>query len=52
MFFWKTLARVFPGTRTQRGWVHRTARTLDVISAVQARLAEVLHAAEIKLDWW
>ncbi len=29
--FWKALAEVFPETRHQRGWVHKTANVLDAL---------------------
>jgi transposase-like protein len=42
--FWKALPQVFPTTRTQRCWVHKTANVLDKLpKRLQARAKEMLH---------
>ncbi len=42
--FWKALPQVFPTTRTQRCWVHKTANVLDKLpKRVQPRAKEMLH---------
>jgi transposase-like protein len=42
--FWKALPKVFPTTRTQRCWVHKTANVLDKLpKRLQARAKEALH---------
>ena len=42
--FWKALARVYPTTRTQRCWVHKTANVLDKMpKRVQSKAKEMLH---------
>jgi putative transposase len=42
--FWKALPKVFPTTRTQRCWVHKTANVLDKLpKRWQARAKEALH---------
>jgi putative transposase len=33
--FWKALPKVFPATRTQRCWVHKTANVLDKLRVSQ-----------------
>lgn len=43
--FWKALPKVWPKTRGQRCWVHKTANVLDKISkGQQAKAKEMLHA--------
>ncbi len=43
--FWKALAKVFPTTREQRCWVHKTANVLDQLpKRLQPRAKEQLHA--------
>ena len=49
MGFWKALDEVFPGTRHQRCWVHKTANVLDKFPksmqpAVKADLREIWQA--------
>jgi putative transposase len=42
--FWKALPKVFPTTRTQRCWVHKTANVLDKLpKRLQPRAKEVIH---------
>ncbi len=42
--FWKALGRVYPTTRTQRCWVHKTANVLDKMpKRVQSKAKEMLH---------
>ena len=42
--FWKALPKVFPTTRTQRCWVHKTANVLDKLpKRLQARAKEAIH---------
>jgi transposase-like protein len=42
--FWKALPQVFPTTREQRCWVHKTANVLDKMSKrVQTKAKEKLH---------
>lgn len=42
--FWKALPKVFPATRTQRCWVHKTANTLDKLpKRLQPRAKEAIH---------
>jgi putative transposase len=42
--FWKTLPKVFPTTRTQRCWVHKTANVLDKLpKRLQPRAKEAIH---------
>lgn len=42
--FWAALRKVFPKTREQRCWVHKTANILnDVPKAVQPRMKTVIH---------
>lgn len=42
--FWKALPKVFPTTRTQRCWVHKTANALDKLpKRLQARAKEAIH---------
>lgn len=50
--FWKALAEVFPDTREQRCWVHKTANVLDSLPksaqpAAKAALAEIWGAEDI-----
>jgi transposase-like protein len=43
--FWKALRQVYPATREQRCWVHKTANVLDKMhKRVQAKAKEMLHA--------
>src|SRR5215203_4860129 len=58
--FWKTLEEIYPGTRHQRCWVHKTANVLNKVPrAVQATMkvdlreihgAESRSAAEAAID--
>jgi putative transposase len=58
--FWKALDEVFPGTRHQRCWVHKTVNVLDKVPlSVQAKMKKNLRevywapnraAAEVALD--
>lgn len=42
--FWKALKQVFPGTREQRCWVHKTANVLDKLpKGRQPKAKEMLH---------
>ena len=42
--FWKALSQVFPSTRMQRCWVHKTANVLDKLpKPVQPRAKTLLH---------
>lgn len=42
--FWSALEEVFPETKTQRCWVHKTANVLDKMSkSVQKNAKEMLH---------
>jgi putative transposase len=42
--FWKALPKVFPTTRTQRCWVHKTANVLDKLpKRLQPRAKESIH---------
>jgi len=42
--FWKALQKVYPTTRTQRCWVHKTANVLDKMpKRVQPKAKELLH---------
>src|SRR5207302_6779721 len=42
--FWKALPQVYPTTREQRCWVHKTANVLDKLpKSLQARAKEMLH---------
>ena len=42
--FWKALDAIFPGTRHQRCWVHKTMNVLDKVPlSVQARMKKDLH---------
>jgi putative transposase len=42
--FWKALPKVFPATRTQRCWVHKTANVLDKLpKRLQTRAKEAIH---------
>ena len=43
--FWKALSKVFPDTRHQRCWVHKTANVLDKLpKSVQPKVKSALHA--------
>jgi transposase-like protein len=43
--FWHALVKVFPKTRQQRCWVHKTANVLDKFpKSLQPRAKEMLHA--------
>lgn len=43
--FWKALEKVFPKTKQQRCWVHKTANVLDKLpKRVQSQAKERLHA--------
>ena len=43
--FWKALPQVFPTTREQRCWVHKTANVLDKMpKCVQPKAKSMLHA--------
>ena len=52
--FWKALDQVYPTTRAQRCWVHKTANVLDKLpKRVQPRAKDALHQiwmAETKQD--
>jgi putative transposase len=52
--FWKALAQVYPSTREQRCWVHKTANVLDKLpKRLQPAAKEQLHQiwmAEKKVD--
>jgi transposase-like protein len=42
--FWKALRKVFPDTRHQRCWVHKTANVLDKLpKSVQPKVKSALH---------
>ena len=42
--FWKALRQVYPTTRTQRCWVHKTANVLDKLpKRVQPKAKQMLH---------
>jgi putative transposase len=42
--FWKALAQVYPETRAQRCWVHKTANILDKLpSSMQGRAKGMIH---------
>jgi putative transposase len=42
--FWKALPKVFPATRTQRCWVHKTVNVLDKLpKRLQPRAKEAIH---------
>ena len=42
--FWKAVAKVFPTTRVQRCWVHKTANILDKLpKRLQSRAKEAIH---------
>ena len=42
--FWKALAEVFPATKEQRCWVHKTANVLDKLpKAKQAKAKSMIH---------
>jgi len=43
--FWAALAKVFPATRPQRCWVHKTANVLNKLpKSVQPKATQALHA--------
>lgn len=43
--FWAALAKVFPSTRPQRCWVHKTANVLNKLpKSVQPKATQALHA--------
>lgn len=43
--FWAALEKVFPATRTQRCWVHKTANVLNKMpKSVQPKALQMLHA--------
>ena len=43
--FWKALRQIYPATREQRCWVHKTANVLDKMhKRVQPKAKEMLHA--------
>jgi transposase-like protein len=43
--FWKALRQVYPSTRQQRCWVHKTANVLDKLpKSLQVSAKEMLHA--------
>ena len=43
--FWKAVRQVYPATREQRCWVHKTANVLDKMhKRVQPKAKEMLHA--------
>ena len=45
MGFWAALAKVFPSTRPQRCWVHKTANVLNKLpKSVQPKATQALHA--------
>ena len=45
MGFWKALRQVYPATREQRCWVHKTANVLDKMhKRVQPKAKEMVHA--------
>jgi transposase-like protein len=42
--FWKAMARVYPTTRAQRCWVHKTANVLNKMpKSIQAKAKSMLH---------
>ncbi len=42
--FWKALSKVYPQTRHQRCWVHKTANVLNKLpKSVQPKVKEALH---------
>jgi transposase-like protein len=42
--FWKAMARVYPTTRPQRCWVHKTANVLNKMpKSIQAKAKSMLH---------
>ena len=44
MGFWKALAKVFPNTRPQRCWVHKTTNVLNKMpKGIQAKAKAMLH---------
>ena len=48
--FWKAIDQVFPGTRHQRCWVHKTANVLNkfpkpMAAAIKSDLQDIHHAA-------
>ena len=43
--FWQAIAKIFPTTRCQRCWVHKTANVLDKLpKSVQSHAKEMIHA--------
>jgi hypothetical protein len=51
--FWKALDEVFPGTRHQRCWLHKTGNTLNKVPksvqpAVKQDLREIWMAPDLK----
>jgi transposase-like protein len=52
--FWKAIAEVFPSTKEQRCWVHKTANVLDILPKnKQAKAKNMIHEiwmAETKAD--
>ena len=49
--FWKALPQVYPRTREQRCWVHKTANVLDKMpKRLQAEAKEKLHAIWMAAD--
>ena len=43
--FWKALRKLFPATKEQRCWVHKTANVLDKLpKSMQPKAKEMLHA--------
>ena len=54
--FWKALDEVFPGTRHQRCWVHKTANvlnkvTLSVQTNMKKDLREIVLGAAASKTW-
>src|SRR3954449_4885722 len=46
--FWKALDEVFPGTRHQRCWVHKTANVLNKVTlSVQTKHEVVRHSTAL-----
>ena len=44
MGFWNALARVYPETRIQRCWVHKTANVLNKVpKSIQPKVKKALH---------
>jgi hypothetical protein len=43
--FWNAISKVYPETRHQRCWVHKTANVLNKLpKSVQPKVKEALHA--------